>query len=300
MITVCRLAGPSPSRQLRWRETIAQPWSVARCSIFRSRPLICLPPTANSCSPSNGPNFACTRMSPTALATNSPRRFRGCRLGQRIHAILRKYSSEVIAFLSKFLSPYAGKWIIDFASFRPLEEDGRDAPASQAQRSASRGRFSQPPDARRPHSPCFHQSESRPNRACGRLPGHSDLWRKQFAADAGLHAIAAKDSVVSQNGSGLGREAGRARNGPHALRCFHAALPRLPEREFSRFRRVAPKCAWNFRPCATWIVYTDGVAHAVMSGQYAMEQTFLIPADALVSPQDSAIQASSKISQGDR
>jgi len=37
---------------------------------------------------------------------------------------------------------------------------------------------------------------------------------------------------------------------------------------------------------SSWIVYTDGVAHAVMSGQYALEQTLLIPAEALVSPND--------------
>jgi len=33
------------------------------------------------------------------------------------------------------------------------------------------------------------------------------------------------------------------------------------------------------------MVYTDGVPHAVLSGQYALEQTFIVPAQALVSPQ---------------
>ena len=35
---------------------------------------------------------------------------------------------------------------------------------------------------------------------------------------------------------------------------------------------------------ATWIVYTDCVAHAVLSGQYAVEQTYLIDPRALVAP----------------
>src|ERR1700674_3470427 len=47
---------------------------------------------------------------------------------RRLHAILRNYSARVIEFLGNFLSPYAGKWILDFASFRPLEEEGRDLP----------------------------------------------------------------------------------------------------------------------------------------------------------------------------
>src|SRR5215469_15114750 len=41
---------------------------------------------------------------------------------ERVHSILRNYSAQVIEFLTKFLSPYAGKWILDFASFRPFEE----------------------------------------------------------------------------------------------------------------------------------------------------------------------------------
>jgi hypothetical protein len=36
---------------------------------------------------------------------------------------------------------------------------------------------------------------------------------------------------------------------------------------------------------ATWIVFTDSVAHAVMSGQYAIEQTFLVPPESLVASQ---------------
>src|SRR5271156_2327516 len=46
----------------------------------------------------------------------------------RLQSIFRNYSAQVIEFLTKFLAPYAGKWILDFASFRPLEEEGRDLP----------------------------------------------------------------------------------------------------------------------------------------------------------------------------
>src|SRR5580704_1973980 len=46
----------------------------------------------------------------------------------RLHSIMRNYSAQVSQFLGKFLTPYAGKWNLDFASFRPLEEEGRDLP----------------------------------------------------------------------------------------------------------------------------------------------------------------------------
>jgi hypothetical protein len=43
----------------------------------------------------------------------------------------------------------------------------------------------------------------------------------------------------------------------------------------------------EFPPFSTWLVFTDGVAHAAMSGQYAIEQTFLISPQALVAPDQS-------------
>src|SRR5437879_5170490 len=43
-----------------------------------------------------------------------------------LHHIVRNYSAHVIEFLRDFLRPYAGKWKLDFASFRPFEEQGRD------------------------------------------------------------------------------------------------------------------------------------------------------------------------------
>lgn len=37
----------------------------------------------------------------------------------------------------------------------------------------------------------------------------------------------------------------------------------------------------HLAPGATWIVYTDQVSHAAMSGQYVLEQTFYLPASAM-------------------
>ena len=77
----------------------------------------------------------------------------------RLHSILRDYSSQVIDFFKKFLSPYAGKWIVDFSSFRPIEENGRNLPLHKAKRPAPRRRISEPSDAQRPYSAGVHQSQ---------------------------------------------------------------------------------------------------------------------------------------------
>jgi hypothetical protein len=43
-----------------------------------------------------------------------------------LQAIMRQYSKDVTRFLTRFLSPYQGRWRLDYASFRPQEEEGRD------------------------------------------------------------------------------------------------------------------------------------------------------------------------------
>ncbi|MGH9352287.1 MAG: Kdo hydroxylase family protein, partial [Terriglobia bacterium] len=45
--------------------------------------------------------------------------------------IMRAYSQSVSEFLDRFLLPYAGRWRLDFASFRPIEEEGRNLPQSK-------------------------------------------------------------------------------------------------------------------------------------------------------------------------
>src|SRR3984885_13710819 len=47
---------------------------------------------------------------------------------ERVHSILRNYSTHLIDFLKSFLMPYAGKWSVDFSSFRPFEEERRGLP----------------------------------------------------------------------------------------------------------------------------------------------------------------------------
>src|SRR5262249_5381613 len=44
----------------------------------------------------------------------------------QVHDVMLRYAGAVKSFVSSFLAPYAGKFQMDYASFRPLEEQGRD------------------------------------------------------------------------------------------------------------------------------------------------------------------------------
>ena len=54
----------------------------------------------------------------------------------------------------------------------------------------------------------------------------------------------------------------------------------------------------EFPPLATWMVFTDGVAHAAMSGQFAIEQTLLIPPEALVAPESAPYRILERVAGG--
>lgn len=68
-------------------------------------------------------------------------------------------------------------------------------------------------------------------------------------------------------------------------------------KENAEFQNSPGKITSEFPPLATWLVYTDGVPHAVLSGQYALEQTFIVHLDALVAPHLAPIRILEKIAR---
>ncbi len=198
----------------------------------------------------------------------------------RLHSILRNYSARVVEFVGDFLAPYREKWILDFASFRPFEEEGRDLPLHKRNDLLHVDAFpSRPTRGGRILRVFTNLNTTRP-RVWNTSEGFSVLATK-YAKAAGLQRIAEDDSFVTRTVQNLGAKLGITAPGrtPYDMFMlrFHDYL-----KENTQYQTKGPKTEMAFPPMATWIVFTDCVAHAVMSGQYAIEQTFLIPPAALV------------------
>jgi len=58
----------------------------------------------------------------------------------------------------------------------------------------------------------------------------------------------------------------------------------------SGYQANAPYTAVSFPPGSSWIVFTDQVSHAAMSGQHAFEQTFTLPVTAMANPATSPLK----------
>ena len=52
----------------------------------------------------------------------------------------------------------------------------------------------------------------------------------------------------------------------------------------ARYQQQAAQAPHAFAPGQTWIAFTDQVTHAALSGQHALEQTYLLPVDAMATP----------------
>ncbi len=199
----------------------------------------------------------------------------------RLHGILKNYAKQVIRFVGEFLRPYADRWILDLASFRPFEEQGRDLALHKRNDLLHVDSFpSRPTRGGRILRVFTNLNPTKPR--VWNTTGDFSALANKYASDAGLGRIA-DDSPASRILHGLGEKLGLRARGrtPYDtfMLGFHDYL-----KENTAFQEGCEKKRLEFPPLATWLVFTDGVAHAAMSGQYALEQTLLIPPQALVTP----------------
>ena len=61
------------------------------------------------------------------------------------------------------------------------------------------------------------------------------------------------------------------------------------------YQKNSPQQSVNFMPGTTWIVYSDQVLHAAMSGQYMFEQTFHLPVSGLKNSETAPLRVLEKI-----
>lgn len=199
---------------------------------------------------------------------------------ERLHAIMRNFSGQVTGFVTKFLAPYAGKFKLDYASYRPLEEQGRDLPLHKRNDLLHVDAFPTRPTKGARILRVFLNI----NPSASRVWNVGEPFHEFFPKVAATKRLnpphrGAVGAAVATLASRLGLPvADRSRYDEYML-YLHDWL-----KENDDFQKNSPKFELKFAPGCFWMVYTDGVPHAVMSGQYALEQTFIIPAQALVSP----------------
>jgi 3-deoxy-D-manno-oct-2-ulosonic acid (Kdo) hydroxylase len=205
---------------------------------------------------------------------------------EKLRTILSDYSKRSVEFLRTFLAPYAEKWKLEFASFRPIEEKGRAA------RLHARNDLLH-----------FDSFPTRPTNGARILrfftninPTQSRVWMTSQTFEAFGPLIVKSSGLIDSLHNPVLRGMQSLARALHLRGTNRSPYDDLMHRchnamkEDANFQENTPKNRWEFPPNSSWMVYTDCVSHAVLSGQYALEQTLLIPQPALIEPQHSPLK----------
>jgi hypothetical protein len=195
---------------------------------------------------------------------------------EKMRAVLRKLSAGVVGFLKNFLPRYMENCRLDYASFRAIEEEGRDLTFKK-------------------RNDLLHV-DAFPTRPTG-----GDLILRTFV---NIHPTRARVWLTSdpfqelawKHAAAAGWSGGGAWGGLATLFTRRTAYDRFMLRfhdylkHNDEYQQSCPKYRWEFPPGSAWMVFTDIVPHAVLSGQYALEQTVIVRRDALLSPRCAPIE----------
>jgi len=219
---------------------------------------------------------------------------------ENLRYILRNYSKRATYFLSELLSPYVNQWKLDYASFRPFQEKGRKLRI-------------------RARNDLLHV-DAFPTR-----PLHGARILRFFT---NINPTESRHWVTSEPFAELAKKFGGGQGVSFPRSVNHSLLGRLERKmkqilckaglqiplrspydvfmlklhnflkENEVFQKECAKDHWEFPPNSCWAVFTDQVSHAALAGQYALEQTYLIPRRALLFPDKAPLSILERLSEG--
>ena len=203
---------------------------------------------------------------------------------ERLRALIRSFSEQSVALLSRLFPRYAAAWRVDFTSFRPFEEAGRALSLHARNDLLHVDAFPTRPT----HGDRILRFFTNLNPSQNRVwitTDPFDVLAGQLAEEARLAEFAGRAAAPTRRW--LARSAGalglRKLSASPYDRLMHHFHNHMKENE--RFQGSCRKDRWEFPPRSSWMVFTDSVSHAVLSGQFALEQTFIIARRSMVSPE---------------
>jgi 3-deoxy-D-manno-oct-2-ulosonic acid (Kdo) hydroxylase len=198
---------------------------------------------------------------------------------ERTRNILRDHARRVREFLQSSMPAFTRGWRVGTSSYRPLEEQGRglSAHASNELVHVDAGAYGATHGDRILRF--FVNLNPQRERVWSSKGSFAELWQKH-GAQAGVPAADLEPALPERIYAGAVRAAERAfpmlrvvDTSPYdrRMRRFHNWMKDTPSFQAGPGERFA------FAPFSAWMVLTDGVSHACISGQHALVDTFLVP-----------------------
>ena len=194
--------------------------------------------------------------------------------------MLARYSDEANALVGRVLPAYRERVRRGRTSFRPVEVAGR----------ASSWRH----DDTRLHIDSFPASPVRGQRilrvfANVNPEGRPRVWRIGEDFESVGSRFAPRLRMPPPGAALVLRAFGITKSRRSAYDAMMLQLHDLMKGD-TAYQAAAPQATVDFPPGSIWLAFTDQVSHAAMAGQYQLEQTFLLPIEAMRSPERSPLR----------
>lgn len=192
----------------------------------------------------------------------------------RLKHMLQRFSEQAEQFVHGLLTPYAAALQLGRTSFRPIEIAGRVSSYRKDDTRLHVDAFPATPNQGRrilrvftninPHGQTRHWRVGEPfaDVITRFLPLVSKQWPGSATLLKWLRLTKSKRTAYD-----------------HLMLQIHDRM-----KADLTYQKNVPQQSIHFAPGASWIVQTDHVSHAAMSGQHVLEQTFYLPVTAMVNP----------------
>jgi hypothetical protein len=204
---------------------------------------------------------------------------------QTLRAFVQRFSEAAAALVGELMPAYRGRVTRGRASFRPAEIAGRKTTWRKDDTRLHVDSFPATPSGGRRILRLF--SNVNPE-------GRARAWR----VGDDFEAVARRFSPqlrLPLPGSGQLLALLRVTKTPRS--AYDALMLQLHDamKADEEFQRQSPQTAVEFPSGSTWLAFTDAVSHAATAGQYQLEQTFLLPVDAMTEPERSPLRVLERV-----
>ncbi len=206
------------------------------------------------------------------------------REAEKLKEMIKRYAISSKNFLSRLIPQYNSSIIQAKTSFRPVEIFGRKSSFRKNDTLL--------------HVDAFPSSPNRGERILRFFTnvnpeGKPRVWRlgEPFdqVADKMLPRISAPIFGVSHLLNLLKITKGRRTDYDHYMLKMHDGM-----KGDAQYQKTVQQEEIRFPPGSSWIVFTDQVSHAAMSGQHVLEQTFNLPVHGLKDPSTAPLKVLEK------
>jgi hypothetical protein len=204
---------------------------------------------------------------------------------ESLTAMLRRFSAAAASLVDALFPAYGGRLQRARASFRPAEIAGRQTTWRH--------------DDTRLHIDSFPATPVQGRRILRVFTnvnpeGRSRSWRIGEPFEEVARRFGGQLRMPLPFSGALLKVAGITKSRRSA---YDALMLQLHDRMKAdlEYQKKAPQTAVDFPAGSTWIAFTDRVSHAAMAGQYQLEQTFLLPVEAMQQPERSPLRILERI-----